>query len=165
MIMIRALGIPTVVILNLVAWPRDASAQNPNACKLLSAAEASNLVGTPLALRHQQSNSSFATCDYGLPDPAQLASVEVSYAAWPDANTAHMRFTKRVQPGAKPSPLSTVIPVTGLGDEAAIKQSPSLKQSSIEVRQGMYVVSFGVMPNASDTALKTAARRALTRLP
>jgi len=162
----RALTIPVVMILTLTAWPHDAGAQNPNACKLLSAAEASSLLGAPVILRRQEGNSSFATCVYALPDPAKLApSVQVSYGAWPDADTAHTRFTKRVQPGAKPSPLSTIIPVTGLGDEATIKQSPSLQISSIDIRQGTYVVSFGVMPNASDTALKDIARRALTRLP
>jgi hypothetical protein len=60
---------------------------------------------------------------------------------------------------------STVIPVTGLGDEATIKQSPQLNVSRIDVRRGTAVVRFGVMPDAGDSALKAMADRALGPLP
>jgi hypothetical protein len=162
--MIRTLTVSAMVALVVAGW--SAGRNDPNACKLYTVAEASTLAGTQLSLKRQQANADFATCVYALPDPTQfMPNVTVSYGAWPDANTAHTRFMGRVQPGATQSPYSTVIPVKGLGDEATIKQSPKVQASSIDVRKGTYVVSFGVMPHASDSALEAAAKTALSRLP
>lgn len=162
--MIRTLSVGAVAALTVVAG--SGAGTNPDACKLFSVAEASKVVGAQLTLRHQEANTTFATCAYGMPSPTTfLPSVEVSYGDWPDVTTAHTRFLKRVQPGATQSPYSTVTNVPQLGDEATIKQSPKLSVSSIDVRQGTRVVSFGMMPVVSDSVLKAAAKTALSRLP
>jgi hypothetical protein len=51
--------------------------------------------------------------------------------------------------------------VPGLGDEADIKRTPSLKVNSIEFRRGAAIVTIGVSPVVSDSLLKSAAVKAL----
>jgi hypothetical protein len=162
--MIRTLSLVSAAALAASGGP--GARTNPDACKLFSAPEASKLAGATLTLTHREANATIATCAYGTSDPrSMIPSVQVSYGDWPDANTAHTRFLKRVQPGATQSPLSTVTSVPKLGDEATIKQTPKLSVSSIDVRQGTLVVSLGVMPVVSDSVLEAAARTALSRLP
>lgn len=152
-----------------VALPIEVEAQTLNACKLMSAAEASRLAGQPMSPKRQEANTTFATCVYegAMQDPTDIPPnhVEISYGSWPDVATAHTRFQNRVQPAGRPMQNTTVTPVANLGDEAAIKRTPSSKINSIDVRKGTRVVSFGVKPIVGDSALEAAARTALSRLP
>lgn len=160
-------GAPVAVA--LLGFVTTVEAQTLDACKLVSAAEASQLDGHQLSLKRHEANATFATCVYegAKQNPMDIppVHVEISYGSWPDAGTAHTRFQARVQPGGRPMQNTTVNPVAHLGDEAAIKRTPSLQINSIDVRKGNAVVSLGVKPLVSDSALAAVARTALSRLP
>jgi len=51
--------------------------------------------------------------------------------------------------------------VPHLGDEADIKRTPNLKVTSMEFRRGAAIVTIGVSPIVSDSALMAAGRKAL----
>lgn len=167
--MMQSVAVGALVAVALVgSWTRT-EAQTLDACKLMSPAEASQLAGRPLTFKRKEANATFATCVYegAMQNPMDIPPihVEITYGSWPDAGTAHTRFQARVQPGGRPMQNSTVTPVAHLGDEAAIKRTPDLQINSIDVRKGTAVVSFGVKPLVSDSALTAAARTALSRLP
>jgi hypothetical protein len=147
----------------LVGW--SALRTNPDARKLLSAQDAQTLVGPPLALTHNESNATFSTCVYSRPNQNPLAvpeHVEIHYWLLTDSAAAQARFQRIVHPG--PMAGTTVTAVSQLGDEADIKRTPNLKVNSIEFRRGAAVVTIGVNPIVSDSALKAAGRTALSRL-
>ncbi|GEM_PF-6665319 len=139
-----------------------------DACKLLSEAEASTLAGVPLAFKRREANATAATCVYEKPgsDPLEIPKnhVEIGYYLSTDAAAAHANFLRRVHPGPKPMYNTTITTVSGIGDEAAIKRTPSFHINSMDLRRGTAVVSLGVSPIVGDEAFKAAARKVLARL-
>jgi hypothetical protein len=166
--MTRALSVGTVAVATLLAgWSTVRT--NPDACKLLSAAEAAAIVGPPLAVTHNASNATFSSCVYGRPNqnPAEILqkipeSVEIHYYQLADAAAAQTRFPRIVRPG--PMAGTTITAVPHLGDEADIKRTPTLGVNSVEFRRGAAIVTIGVSPLVSDSALIGAGRKALGRL-
>ena len=137
----------------------------PDACTLLSVQEAIAIIGPPLALGHHESNATFSTCVYSRASasPGVLPNdVEIHYWAMSDVPTAQAKFQKVVHPG--PMAGTTVTSVSGLGDEADVKRTPSYQMNSIEFRRGVSIVSIGVNPLVSDSALIAAGKKALSRL-
>lgn len=166
--MVRALSVGFVGVASVLVG-RPTLGTNPDACKLLSAQEAQLLVGPPLALSHTESNATFSTCVYGRPNqnPAEILQkvpdhVEIHYYLLADASAAQARFQRVVHPG--PMAGTTLTAVSHLGDEADIKRTPNLNVNSVEFRRGVAVVSIGVSPLVSDSALIAAGRKALSHL-
>lgn len=162
--MARALRVGAVAGASLlVGW--SALRTNPDACKLLSLEEATALVGSPVALKHTESSSSFSTCNYSAPSQNPLAisnHAEIHYWLLPDVDAAKAKFQKVVHPG--PMEGTTITPVPKLGDEGDIKRTPNLNVNSVEFRRGTAIVTIGVSPIVSDTALISAGKKALSRL-
>ena len=88
--------------------------------------------------------------------------MEIHYWAMSDVPTAQAKFQKVVHPG--PMAGTTVTSVSGLGDQADVKRTPSYQMNSIEFRRGVSIVSIGVNPLVSDSALIAAGKKALSRL-
>ena len=147
----------------LMGW--SARHADPDACKLLSVAEASALNGSSLTQSHTSSNAGFSTCVYALPNENLLngmVDVEIHYWLLADVPSAQAKFQRVVHPG--PMTGTTVTAVPGLGDEADIKRTVSFKLNSVEFRRGTAIVTIGVSPLVSDSALLGAGKMALSRL-
>jgi hypothetical protein len=114
--LIRGLGVGTLIAGSFLGrGPRVWT--DPDACKLLSVAEASALSGSTLVMTHTESNSTFSTCAYRVPSQGPLANhVEIHYWVLADATAAQARFQRVVHPG--PMAGTTVTAVQKLGDEA-----------------------------------------------
>jgi hypothetical protein len=153
-----------VVVLVVVLTGASVSA-NPDACKLLSLSDATAIIGPPLTQKPPQSSAAFATCIYqqtGAPLGSLPPHVEIHYWVLSDVPTAQAKFQKVVHPG--PMAGTTITTVTGLGDEADVKRTVVSNVNSIEFRSGTAVVTIGVSPVVSDSALISAGRKALNRL-
>jgi hypothetical protein len=160
--MVRTLCVGIVAVPTLLIG-RSMLRTNPDACKLLSAQEAAALIGPPLALKHTESNATFSTCAYGRSqNPPTFDHVEVHYWLLADASAAQAKFQRVVHPG--PMEGTTITTISRFGDEADIKRTPNLKVNSIEFRRGAAIVTIGVSPIVSDSALMAAGRMALNRL-
>jgi hypothetical protein len=162
--MVRALSVGTVIVgVFLVGWSRPWT--QTDACTLLTPVEASALQGSALVLNHTESNSAFSTCIYApSKDPGSpwAKHVEIHYWVFADVTAAQAKFQRVVHPG--PMAGTTVTAVQQLGDEGDIKRTPSYTTNSVEFRRGTSIVTIGVNPIVSDSALLTAARKALSRL-
>jgi len=162
--MARALSVGTVAVASLlVGWSTQRT--DPDACKLLSTKEASALIGLSLTVTHHESSATFSTCVYRQPTENPLVDpqhVEIHYYLLADAAAAQARFQRVVHPG--PMAGTTVTAVPHLGEEADIKRTPDLKVNSIEFRHGAAIVTIGVSPLVSDSALLAVGGKALSRL-
>jgi hypothetical protein len=161
--MVRTLCVGMVAVPTLLIG-RSTLRTNPDACKLLSAQEAAALIGPPLVVKHTESNTTFSTCAYGRSNqnPPTFDHVEVHYYLLADASAAQAKFQRVVHPG--PMEGTTITTISQFGDEADIKRTPNLKVNSIEFRRGAAIVTIGVSPIVSDSALMAAGRTALNRL-
>jgi hypothetical protein len=147
----------------LVGWSSQPT--TPDACQVLSLKDALAVIGPPLDLKPHESNAIFSTCVYSRPNQDPLAiseHVEIHYWLLADAAAAKDKYQRVVHPG--PMAGTTVTPVSNLGDEADIKRTPSSKVNSIEFRRGVAIVTIGVSPLVSDSALKVAANTAVTHV-
>ena len=140
-------------------WSLAAAASGaPDACALLTAIDASAVVGQPLTVAP---HSGGINCHYnGAGGPAVLG-VEITVRVDPDAATAHAHFPRWVLP-IPGSAGPTVTPVPNLGDEASLVRGSV--GSGVYFRHGAVLVKIGVHPPVADAALKTVAATVVGRL-
>jgi hypothetical protein len=152
--MIRAL----FVIVASISALATAAPGSPDTCTLLTAKDASAMVGQSLTVAP---NSGGINCRYtGAGGPAVLG-VELTVRVDPDVATAHADFPKWVLP-FKGSTGLTITSVPNLGDEATVVRGSIV--SGVYFRHGATLMKIGVHPPVGDAALKTAATTVLSRL-
>jgi hypothetical protein len=133
----------------------------PDACTLLTVADATTLNGSP---QIKQPGAGGIDCTYaGAGGPAE-SGVEIAVKVESDAATAHADFPSWVQPvpGALP-PGFTITPESGVGDEASETHSGTFLDG-IFFRHGAVLIKIGCNPPASDAALQAAANTVIGRL-
>jgi hypothetical protein len=134
-----------------------------DACKLLTAPEASRLAGATVKLASKSANSALSgslNCIYAA---GTSAGAELSVKVDADAATAHAGYPDWVQPipGVAAGLVRTEL--TNLGDEASETRTGNVNDA-IYVRKGAVLVKIGVYPPAGDAALRAAALTALSRV-
>jgi hypothetical protein len=156
----RMMGLAVAVGLSVIA-ARAPLEFVPPACKLLTAQEASKLMGVPVAVNADDQARGDFNCRYN-PSPTSFDGVEITYRVFPDGNAAHAFFPRWVIP-VPPKPADMIVtPVQGVGDEATITHGKIA--NSIHFRHGAVLVKMGTHPGASDTALVTAGKTMAGRL-
>jgi len=156
----RMMGLAVAVALSVIA-ARAPLESTPPACKLLSAQEASKLMGVPVAVNADDMARGDFNCRYN-PSPTSFNGVEITYRSFSDGQAAHAFFPRWVIP-VPPKPADMIlIQVQGVGDEATITHGKIA--NSIHFRRGAVLVKMGTVPGASDTALVTAGKTMAGRL-
>lgn len=147
------LAVSTAAMSVLAAATTRSTAPDP--CTLLTAQEASTLVGSTLTA--VPSNGGGVNCRYNGAGAPVGPGVEITVRSYADGPTAHAAFPRWVVP-VPPLPADmTATPVTGVGDEATITRTPpAVGISGIFFRRAATLVKIGVHPAATDAALKTA---------
>jgi hypothetical protein len=163
--------IVTSVALALVVAGRLRSV---DACELLTAQEASTLIGFAVT---RAENTGGAHCRYNKPGEERPADNQVAIVIRraATADEAHTLFLEqtggRAAQGSEmrsvpPLPKDVkATPATGVGDEVAIMRGPpSDGRSAIAFRRGAVLVTIGARPAPSDAALMVAGNTAVGRL-
>jgi hypothetical protein len=140
-----------------VPTPTDVP-QKLNPCALMTAAEASKLVGVTVT-KSAGGGTGALYCKYAAGSTAG-AEITVKVASTPAA--AHAQFGSWVQPIPGRAPALKVTAVSHLGNEASATHQPKVNDG-IYVRKGAVLIKIGAYPPASDAALRVAAIRALQR--
>jgi hypothetical protein len=161
--MIRVISVAVAVGVSVAAARPGPDTPAP-ACLLLVAPEASKLLGMPVVVNPDDVKRLDFSCRYNPPNagPLSFDGVEITWRTFSDGNTAHAYFPKWVIP-VPPKPADmTLIPVTGVGDEATVVHGAII--NGIYFRRGAVLVKVGTHPAASDTALQTAGKIIVGRL-
>ena len=136
----------------------------PPACKLLTAQEASKMMGgMALVVNPDDAARSDFSCRYN-PDPNAYTGVEINYRSFASRQAAHSYFPRWVIP-VPPAPADMGIhPAPGVGDTAVIVSGKIAK--SIYFQHGAVLVKMGTSPPgvATDDALVVAAKAMLGRM-
>jgi hypothetical protein len=132
--------------------------QKLNPCTLLTASEASKLVGVTVT-KSAGGGTGALFCKYAAGSTAG-AEITVKVVSTPAA--AHAQFASWVQPVPGQAVGLKVTTVSHLGNEASATHLPKVNDG-IYVRKGAVLVKIGAYPPASDAALRVAAIRALKR--
>jgi hypothetical protein len=151
----RTRGLAVAIGLSVIAV-RPSPPSVPAACTLLTAQEASKLMGVPEVVNPDDLARADFSCRYNPSNsgPMSFDGVEITYRTFSDGPAAHAYFTRWVIP-VPPKPADmTLIPVQGVGDEATITHGKI--GNSIYFRRGAVLVKMGTRPGASDAALDSA---------
>jgi hypothetical protein len=132
--------------------------QKLNPCALLTASEASKLVGVTVT-KSAGGGTGALFCKYTAGSTAG-AEITVKVVSTPAA--AHAQFASWVQPIPGRAAGLKVTTVSHLGNEASATHQPKVNDG-IYVRKGAVLIKIGAYPPASDAALRVAAIRALQR--
>lgn len=142
--------------------PVASSSLNPaqiDFCTLLTAAEASQLAGTPLTHTQGGGAGNTAPCVYA---SGVAISVAVKLVLFPDAASAQTVYGAQVRTFRQKG--CTVTELSGLGDAAAVFQCPPPTGGSVDVVKGsvlLVIATTRVIPSVA--AFQTAAATALSR--
>jgi hypothetical protein len=162
--MMRTMGLALALGLWIAPGVLPQQSVTPPACQLLTAKEASTLMGgMALTVNPNDAARSDFNCRYN-PSPTSFDGVEITYRTFPNSQAAHTYFPKWVIP-VPPMPASmSMHPVSAVGDEAVILNGPIAK--GIYFRLGAVLVKMGTHPPgvATDTALTTAAQTMIGRM-
>lgn len=136
------------------------AAAEMDACKLLTAKDASAVVGQPLTVA---AHTGGVSCSYFGAGGAALLGVEITLRleADPAAARAYFpRWVSSVNGGRGGGP--AVAPVPGVGDQASIVRSNFV--NAVVFRRGKTLIKIGVHPPVPDASLKKLAAAVLGRL-
>jgi hypothetical protein len=155
--MIRTTGLVVAIGLAVIAV-RPSPPSVPPACQLLTAQEASKLMGVPEVVNPDDLARSDFNCRYNPSNAAPMSfdGIEITYRTFSDGQAAHAYFPRWVIP-VPPKPADmTLTSVQGIGDEATITHGKIA--NGIFFRHGAVLVKMGTRPGASDSALTVAGK-------
>ncbi len=156
----RTMGVAVAVGLSVIAG-RPLLLFIPPACQLLNAQDASKLLGFPVVVNAGDSARAGFVCRYNRSETS-FDGVEITYRVFSDGQAAHAAFPRWVIPVPPKPAAMTLIPVSGVGDEAAVTHGRIA--NSIHFRRGAVLVKMGTHPGASDSALVAAGKTVAGRL-
>jgi hypothetical protein len=161
--MIRTRGLAVAIGLAAIAvGPAPQSV--PPACQLLTAQEASNMMGVAEVVNPNDLARSDFNCRYNPPNNAPMSfdGVDITTKTLSDGPAAHAYFPRWLVP-FPPMPVDmTLTPVQGVGDEASITHGKIV--NAISFRAGAVLVKMGTRPAPSDSALIVAGKIMAGRL-
>ncbi|HEY7876870.1 MAG TPA: hypothetical protein VIC55_01520 [Gemmatimonadaceae bacterium] len=136
--MVRTAGLAAALGFTIIA--ARPSPQPSPACLLLTAPEASKLMGFPVVVDSGDKARMNFHCRYNK-SQTSFYGVEITYRVLPDAQAAHAYFPRWVIP-VPPKPADmTLIPVQGIGDEATLLHGKIL--NGVYFRHGSVLVKAG----------------------
>ncbi|MGO9876508.1 MAG: DUF3558 family protein [Acidimicrobiia bacterium] len=148
----------TTVTSGPLTTPTDV-AQKVDPCRLLTASEATSLVGIAVK-RSAGGGPGSLYCKYAA---ATSAGAEVTVKVDASPAAARAGYPSWVQPIPGVANGLTVTQVSNLGDEASETRSGNVNDG-IYVRNGAVLVKIGAYPAVSEAALRVAALHALSRV-
>jgi hypothetical protein len=162
--MMRTMGLALALGLWIATGVLPHESVTPPACKLLTAQEASQMMGgMALTVNPNDAARLDFNCRYN-PSPTSFNGVEITYRTFPNSQAAHTYFPRWVIP-VPPMPADMEMhPVSGVGDEAAILTGRIAK--GIYFRRGAVLLKMGTNPPgvATDSALVAAAQTMIGRM-
>ena len=129
-------------------------------CTLLTAQDATKLVGKTVKRTPVTATGGVSACEYAA---GTSGGAEITLKVDTDALHAHDEFFSWVQPIPGVAAGLTVTSVPNLGNEASSTHHLNVNDG-IYFRRGATLVKIGAFPAVGEAALLTAARTALARL-